>query len=100
MKKYLVNGATCTFDSMYEVMTMKGKMWLATCRENGKEAWIDEQNGVQFIGERRVEAKEVLGCNQQVLGCNQQVPYGYSLWGGELRDNLPHGRRYYMNRHR
>lgn len=96
MKKYLVNGATYTFDSLgkdYEVMTVKGKMWLATCRENGKEAWIDEQNGVQFIGERRVEAKEV-------LGCNQQVPYGYSLWGGELRDNLPHGRRYYINRHR
>lgn len=25
------------------------------------------------------------------------IPYGYTMWGGQLRDNLPHGRRWYMN---
>ena len=25
------------------------------------------------------------------------IPYGYQMWGGQLRDALPHGRRWYMN---
>ena len=24
------------------------------------------------------------------------LPYGYGMWGGQIRDMLPHGKRYYM----
>lgn len=24
------------------------------------------------------------------------LPYGYIMWGGKVRDSLPHGSRYYM----
>lgn len=26
------------------------------------------------------------------------LPYGYKIWGGELRNTLPHGARYYMGK--
>ena len=28
----------------------------------------------------------------------QEYPYGYTMWGGQLRDTLPHGARYYLGR--
>ena len=87
VKRYYANGKDYTFDTTYEKNTMNGIIWLAVCRENGKEAWLDS-HGIQFIGERRFEAEE--------LFLDNYVPYGYTVWGGELRDALPHGARYYM----
>lgn len=92
VKRYEVNGEVFTFDIVDSCNTLKGVMYVATCRENGKDAWLDS-NGVQFMGERRIEAKEVFA---QSLP-SPSMPYGYSIWGGQIRDSLPHGRRYYMN---
>lgn len=87
VKRYKIDGKIYTFDVVESCDTLKGVMLIATCRENGKGAWLDP-HGVQFMGERRIEADEVL---------NHVLPYGYSIWGGQIRDSLPHGRRYYMN---
>lgn len=92
VKRYRSNGSVYTFETKgedYEIETKYGHMWLATCLENGREAWLDS-HGIQFIGESRFEAEEFFLDN-----C---VPYGFTVWGGELRDSLPHGARYYMKR--
>ena len=81
VKRYTVNGKTYTFDVSYEEMTRCGMMWLGVCRENGKEAWLDA-DGVQFIGERRQSAFEVVYNNFSSV-----VPYGCHYWGGEIRNN-------------
>lgn len=60
----------------------------------GEEAWLDP-NGFQFDGKRRVSAKKIVQ-GATCSACSDHVPYGYAVWGGQLRDKLPHGARYYM----
>ena len=78
IKRYAVNGATYTFDVIYEEMTRCGMVWLGVCRENGKDAWLDAC-GVQFDGERRQLASEV--------DCSFVMPHDCHYWGGEVRNN-------------
>jgi hypothetical protein len=82
MKKYLINGEVFTF-KVIEEYTCKGKHYGETCyfavctslRHYGKCAWLDEQNGVQFEGEKRIIAEP---CAVHGYGA-------YTLWGGEIR---------------
>ena len=90
-KHYFANGKTYTFDIIYTEETKCGTVQLGVCRENGKTAWLDSR-GIQFEGGRRFEATEMCA--------EPRVPYGYQMWGGELRDVLPHGARYYINKRR
>lgn len=68
-----------------------GKTLVGKCRETGETAYLDD-NGVRFRGCDRIIASIIPNPSQQ-----NQIPYGYGIWGGQLRDRLPHGRRYYMN---
>lgn len=88
--QFVINNNRYTFDITYEELTRCGRMWFGVCRANNKEAWLDE-HGVQFIGEHRQEATKV-----EVTA--NTLPNGYALWGGQPRDALPHGARYYTNR--
>lgn len=54
----------------------------------GIGAWLNDE-GFQFEGRSAVTAKKITE--------EPVIPYGYTLWGGQLRDSLPHGRRWYMN---
>ena len=54
----------------------------------GRGAWLDDK-GFQLEGSSAVIAKK--------MPEEPVIPYGYTLWGGQLRDALPHGRRWYMN---
>jgi hypothetical protein len=55
----------------------------------GQYAWLDPE-GFQICGKRRVQA--------EVLRPQEPTPVdnSYTMWGGELRDRLPHGARYYQ----
>lgn len=86
MKKYYANGKTYTFDVMEANETRLGTVWYGKCRENGRYAWLDGK-GIQFVGENRFEATKLE---------ETQLPVGCKIWGGEIRDALPHGARYYM----
>jgi hypothetical protein len=81
-----VNGAVYNFTDVH----CERGMFVGECTTQphyGKLAWLDD-NGFQFFWEHRIEATEV----------NKQLTDGtYHMWGGELRDKLPHGARYYMN---
>ena len=81
-KKYLINGEVFSF-KVLEEYTCKGKLYGEVCyfaectslRHYGKRAWLDEQNGVQFEGEKRIIAEPY-----------SDNPCGlYYMWGGELR---------------
>ena len=54
----------------------------------GRGAWLDDK-GFQLEGSSAVIAKKITEA--------PTIPYGYQMWGGQLRDALPHGRRWYMN---
>jgi hypothetical protein len=79
MKKYLINGRIYSFDVL-ETHTLRGKhlgkvCYYAKCLQNGKFAWLDEQNGIRFEGERRFIAEPYT-----------EHSYGaYTIWGGEFR---------------
>lgn len=79
MKKYTIGCKVYTFDILetHELCgEHKGEIcYYGKCRENGKYAWLDEQNGVQFEGESRLIAEPYY-----------EHPFGaYSLWGGQFR---------------
>lgn len=79
MKKYLINGKIYHFDVL-ETHKLYGEhlgeaCYYAKCTDNGKFAWLDEENGIQFEGECRFIAEPY-------------IEHGYSayaLWGGEFR---------------
>ena len=76
MKKYNVNGVIYSFDVVSKEETRNGIVYLAKCRENGKDAWLDDI-GVQFCDESiRIKAKELTSFSLDDLNV---------LWGGELR---------------
>ena len=77
MKKFLIDGKVYTFDVIETKMNTDYVVY-AKCRENGKYAWIDIINGVQFEGEKRIVAEPVA---EHYVGYNNL----YQLWGGELR---------------
>lgn len=86
-KTYRVDNTLYTFEVLNTLTTRRGTMWLGKCTRTGKEAWLDEC-GFQFDGAKRIPAQ---------LVNNYQTDSSLRLWGGELRDKLPHGARYYMN---
>lgn len=86
MKKYYANGTTYTFDVAEAYETRLGIVCYGKCRENGRMAWLDGK-GIQFVGESRCEAIKLEETRPSV-GCQ--------VWGGEIRDALPHGARYYI----
>ena len=51
-----------------------------------------------FLDEEEVE-EEIVEIKEEVeeFDLAPTIPYGYQMWGGQLRDALPHGRRWYMN---
>lgn len=88
MMQYYARGKTYTFNVINAENTRCGIVCYGKCRENGKMAWLDA-NGIQFDGEKRFEARKL---------AETRIPVGCQMWGGEIRDALPHGARYYMNR--
>ena len=86
MTQYYANGKTYTFDIISAENTRYGTILWSKCRENGKMAWLDA-NGIRFEGEGRFEARKL---------AESCLPAGYRIWGGQIRDALPHGARYYM----
>jgi hypothetical protein len=77
MKKFLINGKVYTFDTIQN----GNEGWeYAKCRENGKCAFLDVYNGVQFEGENRVIAEPCIERKNTFF-----VPRGFHCWGGELR---------------
>lgn len=86
----MANGDCFSFEILSEHQTVKGIMYYAKCRENGHFTWLDN-SGIQFEGSRRFEAAEVVNHD------SVRLPYGYMIWGGEMRDKLPHGARFYLH---
>lgn len=86
-KSYAVNGVVYNFTNVHEECgVLVGEC--TTKPHWGQLAWLDP-SGVQFFGESRVDAVEVVAPSD--------ADGTYMLWGGQLRDKLPHGARYYMN---
>lgn len=52
-------------------------------------AWAHKLNLMEV---ELIEAKPTARSSESTT-----IPYGYQMWGGQLRDVLPHGRRWYMN---
>lgn len=84
-KTYSVNGVVYDFTDVHMECGMLYGMCI-TSPYYGQYAWLDP-NGFQICGKRRIQAVEV---KPQV-----RVDNSYTMWGGELRDKLPHGARYY-----
>lgn len=85
-KSYSVNGVRFDFTNVHE----ECGMLVGECTTKphwGQLAWLDP-HGVQFFGEHRVVAVEIV--------TKTPADNSYMMWGGELRDKLPHGARYYM----
>ena len=90
MKKFLVNGEICNFD-IIQTCKLHGEhegeiCYYAQCLENGKYAWLDECNGVQFEGEDRVIAEPYAQPSVETR-YSRFVPIGCHYWGGEIRNN-------------
>lgn len=84
-KSYSVNGVVYDFTDVHEECGMLNGMCL-TPPYYGNRAWLDSHS-FQLEGYRRVEAREVVEPSR--------VDNSYTVWGGELRDRLPRGARYY-----
>ena len=82
-KYYNISGKVYRFDNV----EMQAGCLMGYCKAENKYAWLDP-NGVQFENERRMSAYEV--------SSEAQFPYGCTMWGGQIRDALPHGARYYL----
>jgi hypothetical protein len=79
MKKYLVDGKIYHFEVL-ETHELRGEhlgevCFYAKCTDNGKFAWLDEENGIQFEGESRFIAEPY----------TEHCFSAYTLWGGEFR---------------
>lgn len=84
-KSYSVNGVVYNFTDVH----CENGVFVGECITQphyGKLAWLDDK-GIQFFYEPRIEAVEIV---------THQTDGTYRMWGGELRDKLPHGARYYM----
>lgn len=84
-KSYSVDGKVYDFTDVREECGMLNGM-CTTSLYYGQRAWLDP-HGFQIEGYRRVEAVEIKPI--------KKVDNSYTMWGGELRDRLPHGARYY-----
>lgn len=88
--KFKVNGKILHFEYVSEGFD---NTIYVKCKENGKYAFLYREEGILLwdgeLGTEAVEIKEVESA---------RLPYGYRMWGGELRDDLPHGARYYLGR--
>ena len=84
------NGDCFSFEIIDSYQTVNGIMYYSKCRENGRFAWLDNNSGIQFEGNKRFEAVEIV--NHDSI----RLPYGYTIWGGEVRDRLPNGARFYL----
>lgn len=87
-KHYAVrNGGVYSFDDVHmECGVLCG---ICTTHPNeGKLAWLDT-NGFQFEGSHYIQARPI---------DNVRCDNSYTMWGGQLRDRLPHGARYYRER--
>lgn len=78
-KSYSINGVVYNFIDVHEECgVLVGE---CTTRPHwGQLAWLDP-TGVQFFGESRVEATEIV---------HYETPFpppGYHYWGGELRNS-------------
>ena len=87
IKKYRVNGQVLTF----EVEDFDHIILFAGCKENKRDAFIyPERNLMEWIDDN----------SQQLIPIEEikdnNLPYGYNIWGGEVRDLLPHGARHYV----
>lgn len=86
-KRYSVNGKIYIFTDVHaECGELCGEC--ITAPYFGKVAWL-YSDGFQFSGRRRVDAREI---TERTVTDNS-----YTMWGGQLRDKLPHGARYYQN---
>jgi hypothetical protein len=86
-KSYSVNGVVYNFTNVRMVSGMLyGKC--ITAPYHNEHAWLDS-TGFQICGKRRVQAVE---CAPVTTPCDNS----YTMWGGQLRDKLPHGARYYQ----
>ena len=85
-KSYCYNGKVYDFTDVRMECGMLYGMCV-TMPYYGEMAWLDP-NGFQICGKRRVEASEVKP--------HVHTDNSYTMWGGELRDTLPHGARYYQ----
>lgn len=66
------------------------------CKENGAYAFVTKKDGYNlFSWEREFPWEREVIYVEEVKSV--RLPYGYRMWGGELRDDLPHGARYYLN---
>ena len=87
LKHYIVgNGHIYSFDDVH----MEFGELCGTCTSypnKGKFAWLDS-NGFQFETGPHIKARPM---DEPVV-----VDNSYAMWGGELRDKLPHGARYYQ----
>ena len=79
MKKFIINGKVYTFNVIQD---MHDGCVYAKCKDNGKYAFLDIENGVQFVGEHRVIA-EPYDERENTFS----IPKGFHYWGGELRHN-------------
>ena len=84
-KSYSVDGRVYDFTDVH----MECGMLYGCCTTSpyrDKWAWLDPY-GFQIERQRRIQATEVTPT---------VVDNSYAMWGGELRDKLPHGARYYQ----
>lgn len=84
-KSYSVDGKVYDFtDVRMECGSLCGICTTGPYR--GKWAWLDS-HGFQIERQRRIQAVEV----KPTVTDNS-----YTMWGGQLRDKLPNGARYYQ----
>ena len=80
MKRFIVNGQHFTFDIIQD-MGDGSEYAVCTCgSRKGDYAFLDIDNGVQFVNENRIVAEPY--ANNAF-----SVPRGFHYWGGELRCN-------------
>ena len=80
MKRFIINGQHFTFDV---VQDMGDGSEYAVCicgSRKGDYAFIDIDNGVQFVNENRIVA-------EPYINNTFSIPRGFHCWGGELRCN-------------
>lgn len=79
MKQFIIDGKIYTFDVE---QVIDDTVEYVKCRENGRHAFIDIDNGVQFAGGGRVIAEPYEEQKSTFI-----VPRGCHYWGGVVRTN-------------
>lgn len=87
MKKYLIGGKVYSFEIL-ETCELVGEhtnkiCYYSKCLNNGKYAWLDDENGIQFVKQHRFIAEPYTDtCAEHY---NENGFGAYTLWGGEFR---------------